>query len=629
MKIFTKPVSKLVLYILVVFIVVNIAATTYLMWPVVEPNTIAFPTITTALQTQTITTTNFPTLIPSSTTTTIPTNTKSPPTITPTLISASLQSLEQNGTMILSLADGEYYHLFAFHPQFLPLTRLTSGASDDIDPAVSPDGTKIAYSSRKNGFWDIYILDLNSEQSLQLTRTLEFEGSPTWSPDGKWLAYETYAKGNFDIFLADVENPEQEPIPLTDDPAADYSPSWMPGETGRQIAFVSDRSGEDEIWIARLDDFNERFVNFSRDSEDKDTSPTWSPDGKSLAWAKKVGSESTLVILDLESDNTVPRTAGLGDLPVWNPKGNSLLSRVAQANLSAIASYDLQTGLIDIPLIRLPGPIQGLDWKTSGLERNLSALSSQNPSTLTSLLWTSQNSDNPITPGLNDLVLLDGVKAPYPVLLKNVVESYNALRSKVANEVGWDFMNTLESAYMEKDLPQYPGMGNSWLNTGRGIAVNQLPLNSGWMTLVREDQGSQTYWRVFLKTREQNGSQGRPMTGKTWDILARNSGDPAVYENGGKVAPVPEGYWVDFTELASRYGWDRIPALSNWITYFPASRFNVFAYTESMDLPTALGQLYPGEDFSRPVIRPTLPPLPTFTPVPSTPTPNPTVENED
>jgi TolB protein len=141
------------------------------------------------------------------------------------------------------------------------------------------------------------------------------------------------------------------------------------------------------------------------------------------------------------------------------------------------------------------------------------------------------------------------------------------------------------------------------------------------MALVREDYGNQTYWRVFLKTRAQDGTQGRPLTDRIWDITSRNSGDPAVYEKGGKETNVPEGYWVDFTEWAGRYNWDRLPALSNWITYYQGARFDMFALTDGLDLNTALGHMYPGENFSRPLIKATLTPFPTPEPLKPTSTP--------
>jgi hypothetical protein len=46
----------------------------------------------------------------------------------------------------------------------------------------------------------------------------------------------TYTKGNLDIYLLEVAHPEKAPLELTNEPSTDFSPRWMPGETGRQIA---------------------------------------------------------------------------------------------------------------------------------------------------------------------------------------------------------------------------------------------------------------------------------------------------------------------------------------------------------------------------------------------------------
>src|SRR5512137_1485506 len=66
---------------------------------------------------------------------------------------------------VLSLADNGYQHLFIYSPQAIPLYRITNGTWDDITPAISPDGTQIAFSSRRNGYFDIYIMDLETGET--------------------------------------------------------------------------------------------------------------------------------------------------------------------------------------------------------------------------------------------------------------------------------------------------------------------------------------------------------------------------------------------------------------------------------------------------------------------------------
>ncbi|HEX7973529.1 MAG TPA: hypothetical protein VF498_03900, partial [Anaerolineales bacterium] len=103
-----------------------------------------------------------------------------------------------------------------------------------------------------------------------------------------------------------------------------------------------------------------------------------------------------------------------------------------------------------------------------------------------------------------------------------------------------------------------------------------------------------------------------PRTARPWDLDARYSGDPRYYEQGGQLAPVPAGYWIDFTELAGRYGWERLPALVSWISYYPAARFNQFVLSGGLDWWSAMRQLYPPEALKTGTSVPT----PTITPSP-------------
>ena len=133
------------------------------------------------------------------------------------------------------------------------------------------------------------------------------------------------------------------------------------------------------------------------------------------------------------------------------------------------------------------------------------------------------------------------------------------------------------------------------------------------MAIVREDYNGVTYWRVFLKARYQDGSAGVPLTRPVWDINARFAGDPSAYERGGQVGDVLPGYWVDLTELAHQFGWERLPSRNNWRTYFPAIRFNQFVFREGLDWNTAMRELYPPEALATPTSIPTVTNTPTST----------------
>jgi len=137
--------------------------------------------------------------------------------------------------------------------------------------------------------------------------------------------------------------------------------------------------------------------------------------------------------------------------------------------------------------------------------------------------------------------------------------------------------------------------------------------------VVREDFGPQTYWRIFLRARFQDGTQGVPLKFYPWNLFARLSGDPIAYEQGGKKEEIPFGYWLDFTQLAAAYGWERLPALSTWRLAFSAARFDQFANTRGLDWFSAMQQIYPREalNTTTPIPSPTNPPPPTLTPTPT------------
>ena len=191
-----------------------------------------------------------------------------------------------------------------------------------------------------------------------------------------------------------------------------------------------------------------------------------------------------------------------------------------------------------------------------------------------------------------------GVEAPYPKLHDAVDEAFYAYQDRLASLGGWDLLASLENAYVPLTTSLDPGRQGDWLYTGRAFAVNSVPITAGWMAVVREDFGSRTYWRVYIKTRYQDGRQGRPMTQIPWDFNARFSGNTTYYEEGGALtSEVPKGYWVDFSKIALEYGWERQVALSNWQRYYHASRFNVFAITSGLDWEEAMLQLWPPEIF--------------------------------
>jgi hypothetical protein len=173
-----------------------------------------------------------------------------------------------------------------------------------------------------------------------------------------------------------------------------------------------------------------------------------------------------------------------------------------------------------------------------------------------------------------ELISLPGVSCEKgsSSLSDRVNDSFNALRRRVREEAGWDYLVELDSAWLP--LSYTPPSGHSrrsWHLCGRAFALDQEPYEEEEppIALVREDIGNATYWRVFLRAAQQDGSLGEPLRLLPWDLNARDEGGRAEVEGGALGEQVPAGYYVDFTVLARDYGWERVPSLWRWRHFWP------------------------------------------------------------
>ena len=529
--------------------------------------------------------------------------------------------------VIFSLEEDGYAHLFAYIPDKLPLTRLTNGDWDDITPSPSPDGEKIAFASNRKGFWDLYLLDLSSNDITQLTDTPDYEGTPTWSPDSSFLAFESYVaeEENLEIVVGPADDPLNNAVRLTTSPASDHSPAWAPD--GRHIAFISDG----EVILADLDRTDSgRFQNLSNTDIASESHPVWSPDGRQLAWASTSQNVGRSGIYVWDAARTVPATwIGDGDWPAWNIDGNQIITTLATPNSTFLTIYSTDGKLLQ-PLTPFPATLRGLMWANLVLSESLPDNFRQSAEFTPAPLWAANG--EPVSEGVTgrwSLVDLQGIQAPYPQMHDLADEAFDALRGRVQQEVGWDALASLENAFVPITTVLDPGFREDWLYTGRAFAINSLMTNAGWMVAVREDFGAQTYWRLYLRAQLQDGSRGEPLHNPPWDLSARYNLDPKVYEQGGTYSEVPPGYWVDVTTIAAQYGWERVPALPNWRTFYRGARFTEFTLTGGLDWYSAMLELYPPDVLLTPTrvlpptLTPTRTPLPTSTPLP-TRTPRPT-----
>lgn len=133
--------------------------------------------------------------------------------------------------------------------------RLTNSKGIDVSPTFSPDGSKMAFVSSRNGLPQIFIQDLQSGQTKRLTFSGRYNTQPSWSPVGDKIAFSTWENGGeINIFVVNVDGSGL--IQLTGKCGENESPSWSPD--GEMILFSSNREGTKKLYVMSSKGENQR-----------------------------------------------------------------------------------------------------------------------------------------------------------------------------------------------------------------------------------------------------------------------------------------------------------------------------------------------------------------------------------
>jgi Tol biopolymer transport system component len=193
--------------------------------------------------------------------------------------------------------------------------RLTYNDSHENMPAWSPDGTRIAFTSLRDGHHAIYTMASDGSSQIRLT-TGWSEYGPAWSPNGKRIAFTSHRDGHHEVYVMDADGSNV--IRLTDTLKSspfyfNRHPAWSPDN--QHIALESNVDGGQEIYILDTKSGYQRRLTFLRDVIGH---PSWSPDGNSIAFYGQPG----IYIVNADGSGFRQLTEGLDSNPAWSPDGH-------------------------------------------------------------------------------------------------------------------------------------------------------------------------------------------------------------------------------------------------------------------------------------------------------------------
>lgn len=190
------------------------------------------------------------------------------------------------------------------------------------NPAWAPDGSWLAFESDAASFRDLYRIDRDGGRLVRLTDAPHGSFEPAVSPDGRAIAFGTSRDGNAEIYVMQADG--SAPLRLTSGPTDDVHPGWSPD--GAHVTWITHREGAPRVWRMRPDG-SEPAALRSDERRLVDLDFAWSPDGSRIAVVSQSGpTEVELTVLDPQTGAIVGNldAPGTDEQPTWSPDGRWL-----------------------------------------------------------------------------------------------------------------------------------------------------------------------------------------------------------------------------------------------------------------------------------------------------------------
>lgn len=193
-------------------------------------------------------------------------------------------------------------------------------------PSVSPDASRIAFTSFTRNGPSILVYSLvTGRRQVFYNQAASMNATPDFTPDGRQLLFASTLSGGYsNIYIANADGSNLRA--LTKIAAVEVEPKVNP-RTGNEVVFVSGRSGSAQVYKMNLDGAD---VVRLTSGEGEAVNPSWSPDGKFIAFSWTRGfapGNFNIFVMDVATRRLVQLTSGAGrnENPVWAPDGRHLV----------------------------------------------------------------------------------------------------------------------------------------------------------------------------------------------------------------------------------------------------------------------------------------------------------------
>lgn len=210
--------------------------------------------------------------------------------------------------------------------------RLTSHHSLAMNPDAR--GGKVVFTSYNSRFPQLWMMNADGGGAREIKTGLELNASPALSPDGTQIAFVGSSKGNPDIYVVSTAGTNLRRLTTTH--ALEASPDWSP--TGRQLLYTSDQAGTPQIWVMDAEGTGARRMTQSGNWNDEGA---WSPDGSKIAFACRNEGDFNICVMDMATGNTVQLTSeGSNGHPAWSPNGEKIVYHSRRGGSTQIYTMD-------------------------------------------------------------------------------------------------------------------------------------------------------------------------------------------------------------------------------------------------------------------------------------------------